>query len=145
MTVGNSMNSAFSEALKLFVGHGKRVTVADLAGAAGVSERNLYAYRKNETPPGWQNAMEILRVMPEAFCAMALRDAGIVGVTKGEESEACPFRLNAAATAFVAELGEFLSDGKVDHIEAVKLEQSLPQLRAAIDAFLTARAEKRRA
>ena len=137
MEVDRVHSRSFADALRLFVGQGKRFTVEAVAEASGVTVRNILAYRGGECGATFENAMAIIAVMPPEFAQQALKSSGIIEVKKAEpDAKACARRLNTRLAQHAARLAEMLEDGRIDHQEEAELRRSLPELQAKITRYL---------
>jgi len=119
-----SVKMLIADTLRLFVGHGRRISWADLAAATGDKERKLRCYVETD---GAEMPLDVfMRVFailpPDAFARFA-RHMGF----GAEPLDVCPdatvLRALSQSARLVADGNEFLEDGKLDHRERAQLAE----------------------
>lgn len=125
-----------ADTLRLFVGHGRRISWEDLAAATGDKERKLRSYVERGGPE--MPAPVMMRVFavlpPEAWARINLR----MGFTPPTCAEGDPGkgvrRAIASAARLVADANEYLEDGQLSPSEraslATRAVDLMPQLAA---------------
>lgn len=111
-----------ADTLRLFVGHGRRLSWDDLAAATGDDVRKLRSYV--EAPPPAMPFPVFARVFaclpPEAFARVA-RHLGFSAGPLAMDDGATVRRALAQASRLVADGNEFLEDGKITPAESAQL------------------------
>lgn len=130
--------AVISDTLRLFVGHGRRMSWSDLAAATGDDERKLRSYVEQD--PAAMPAPVMMRVFavlpPEAFgrvCRfMGYSQPAALDADDGSSVR----RAMAKAARLVAEGNEALEDGMIDHRERAQLQASAEELLPILTAFV---------
>lgn len=130
--------TAFSSALDLYTGRGRRVSVEDLADATGIAPQTIYAYRRGELTPSWPTALKLLGHLPGGFANMVLAPAGL-SAHRVDDMDNDTHRVHAELAAVVALMADQLRDGRFDHREIAELEKRFPGLIEILMAWVTAR------
>lgn len=120
----HNVKTLIADTLRMFVGHGRRLSWADLAAATGDKERKLRSYVEtdaNEMP--LDVFMRVFTVLPpEAFA----RVARVMGFSAGPldvDDEATVRRALSQSARLVADGNEFLEDGKLSPRERAQLSE----------------------
>lgn len=130
------VKALISDTLRLFVGHNRRLTWADLAAATGDEERKLRSYVETD---GNQMPLDVfMRVFtilpPEAFARVA-RHMGFSAAVAEVDDEASVRRCLTATSKLVAQGNEFLEDGQLSHRERAQLADSAKALLPTLQAM----------
>lgn len=130
------VKALISDTLRLFVGHNRRLTWADLAAATGDEERKLRSYVEAD---GNQMPIDVfMRVFtilpPEAFARVA-RHMGFSTAVAEVDDEASVRRALTATSKLVAQGNEFLEDGQLSHRERAQLADSAKSLLPTLQAI----------
>lgn len=124
-----NVKTLIADTLRLFVGHGRRISWADLAEATGDKERKLRSYV--ETPGNEMPLDVFMRVFavlpPEAFARVA-RKMGFSAGRLDVDDAATVRRALAQSARLVAAGNEFLEDGKLTPSERESLAQQAGDL-----------------
>ena len=111
-----------ADTLRLFVGHGRRFSWADLATATGDDARKLRSYVEADPPampaPVFMRVFAVLP--PEAFARVA-RHMGFSSAPLDMDDEATVRRGLKEAARLVADGTEFLEDERLTPTERAKL------------------------
>lgn len=111
-----------ADTLRLYVGHGRRLSWGDLAEATGDKERKLRSYVEadgNEMPI--DVFMRVFTVLPPEAFARVARYMGFSAAPLEVDDEANIRRGLAQCARLVADGNEFLEDGKISPHETAKL------------------------
>lgn len=120
-SVGN-VKMLIADTLRMFVGHGRRLSWADLSDATGDKERKLRSYVEadaNEMP--LDVFMRVFTVLPPEAFARVARHIGFSAAPLDVDDEATVRSGVAKAARLVADANEFLEDGKLTHTERAQL------------------------
>lgn len=113
-----------ADTLRLFVGHGKRFSFADLEAATGDKERKLRSYVETDGPEMPLDVfMRVFAVLPPEAFARVSRVMGFAAAPLDVDDEATVRRALSQSARLVADGNEFLEDGKLTHIEKAKLSE----------------------
>lgn len=117
------------DTLRLFVGHGKRVSWADLSAATGDREGTLRSYVEVDGPlMPLDTFMRVFTVLPpEAFDRVSAR-MGYSAVPLDVDDAATVRRTLAEAARLVADGNDYLEDGVLTHRERAQLAASAANL-----------------
>jgi hypothetical protein len=121
-----------ADALRLFIGFGRRYSVAAVAVGTGVPERTLQSYCSGQATPGLANLLTLMAFLPPEFTAMLIEPAGLAGVHRIDKTDPCHHTALAEALRTAAAVAEALRDGKVDHREQAEI---LPIARRTVTAL----------
>lgn len=130
------VKAMIGDTLRLYVGHNRRFTWADLAAATGDEERKLRSYVETD---GNQMPLDVfMRVFtilpPEAFARVA-RHMGFSTAVAEVDDEASVRRVLTATSKLVAQGNEFLEDGQLSHRERAQLADSAKALLPTLQAM----------
>jgi hypothetical protein len=117
-----NVKACIADTLRLYVGHGRRLSWADLAAATGDKERKLRSYvedNPNEMP--LDVFMRVFTILPPDAFARIARFMGFSASPMDIDDDATVRRALAQSARLVADGTEFLEDGKLDHIERAAL------------------------
>lgn len=122
---GENVKIRIADTLRMFVGHGRRLSWADLAAATGDKESKLRSYVEAD---GSQMPLDVfMRVFtvlpPEAF-AKAIRPMGFSSAPLDVDSDATLRRALSLAARLVADGNEFLENGRLSPSEAATLSDA---------------------
>lgn len=118
----DSVKTLICDTLRLFVGHGRRISWADLAAATGDKEAKLRSYVEagGNTMPS-DVFMRVFAVLPpEAFARIACK-MGFSAAPLEVDDATTVRRALAQSARLVASGNEFLEDGKLTHSERASL------------------------
>lgn len=111
---------SFHEGFRLFVGRGRKFSVAELALATPVNERTLKSYQEQPIDPALSNFVAIAAVLP-GLAGKVLAHAGLAAVPIEDSPAGRLARCDLSTAANVAQLmsglAEALRDGHIDHRE----------------------------
>lgn len=132
----SDVKAMIGDTLRLYVGHNRRFTWADLAAATGDEERKLRSYVEAD---GNQMPLDVfMRVFtilpPEAFARVA-RHMGFSTAVAEVDDEASVRRVLTATSKLVAQGNEFLEDGQLSHRERAQLADSAKALLPTLQAI----------
>lgn len=132
----SDVKSLIGDTLRLYVGHNRRLSWADLAAATGDEERKLRSYVEAD---GNQMPLDVfMRVFtilpPEAFARVA-RHMGFSTAVAEVDDEASVRRVLTATSKLVAQGNEFLEDGQLSHRERAQLADSAKALLPTLQAI----------
>lgn len=124
----------FTDGLRLFVGQGRRFSVAGIAAATSIPERTIKAYQAGETLPGLAHFMRLCMVLPPEFGDHMMAIAGLGGLAPLTIERANGHRTTAVLAETLSHFAEAGADGIYDHREkrelAVALRAAMPKLEA---------------
>lgn len=113
-----------ADTLRMFVGHGKRFSFADLETATGDCERKLRSYVDAAGPVMPLDVfMRVFAVLPPEAFARVARVIGFAAAPLDVDDEATVRRALAQSARLVADGNEFLEDGKLTHTEKAMLSE----------------------
>lgn len=119
-----NVKTLIADTLRMFVGHGRRFSWADLSAATGDKERKLRSYVEadaNEMP--LDVFMRVFAVLPPEAFARVSRVMGFAAAPLDVDDEATVRRALSQSARLVADGNEFLEDGKLTHVEKAKLSE----------------------
>lgn len=122
-----------ADTLRLFVGHGRRLSWADLAHATGVNEKTLRSYCEaggNMMP--LNTAMAVFAVLPPEGFAKIARHVGFSAAPLDVDDAATVRRMLAQSARLVAAGNEYLEDGKLTPSERASLAEQAAALLPAL-------------
>jgi hypothetical protein len=119
-----NVKALISDTLRMFVGHARRFSWADLATATGDKERKLRSYVEADGPEMPLDVfMRVFAVLPPEAFARVARHMGF----GAEPLEVCPdatvLRALSQSARLVADGNEFLEDGKLTPRERAQLAE----------------------
>jgi hypothetical protein len=117
-----------ADALRLFVGAGRRFELRAIAESTGIPESTLKAYRAGEILPTLPNTLRLIAVLPRGFAAMLLEPLGLTVVARHVASDSDDHAIAADVSAAAAVLTEALRDGRIDHRERAAMRPQLREL-----------------
>lgn len=112
-----------ADTLRLFVGHGRRLSWADLAAATGDDERKLRSYVERDPPamPGPVMMRVFSALPPEAWARINLRMGFSAPAPIDVDDGASVRRALSQASRLVADGNEYLEDGALSPSERAAL------------------------
>lgn len=131
-----NVKTQIADTLRLFVGHGRRLSWADLAIATGDKERKLRSYVEadaNEMP--LDVFMRVFAVLPPEAFARVARYMGFSAAPMDVDDEATVRRVLAQSARLVADGNEFLEDGKLSPRERAQLADRAAALLPAMQSI----------
>jgi len=119
-----SVKTLIGDTLRLFVGHGRRISWADLAAATGDKERKLRSYVETDGPEMPLDVfMRVFAILPPDAFARVARHMGF----GAEPLDVCPdatvLRALSQSARLVADGNEFLEDGRLSPRERAQLAE----------------------
>lgn len=129
------VKSLVADTLRLFVGHNRRFSWADLAAATGDEERKLRSYVEadgNQMP--LDVFMRVFTVLPPEAFARCARHMGFSAAPADVNDEASVRRCLSETARLVAQGNEFLEDGHLNHRERAQLADSAKALLPTLQA-----------
>lgn len=119
-----AVKGVIADTLRLFVGHGRRLSWADLAEATGDKERKLRSYVEPDGPEIPLDVfMRVFAVLPPEGFARVARFMGFSAAPLDVDDEATVRRALAQSARLVADGNEFLEDGKLSPRERAQLSE----------------------
>jgi hypothetical protein len=131
-----SVKMLVSDTLRMFVGHGRRISWADLAAATGDEERKLRSYVETggSVMPFDVAARVFTALPPEAFARVAGRMG--YGVAPLDVAPDVALRRGLAQAArFVADGNDYLEDGRLCPREQADLQRAAADLLPVIQSL----------
>lgn len=119
-----NVKTLIADTLRMFVGHGRRFSWADLSAATGDKERKLRSYVEadaNEMP--LDVFMRVFAVLPPEAFARVSRVMGFAAAPLDVDDEATVRRALSQSARLVADGNEFLEDGKLSPRERAQLSE----------------------
>lgn len=112
------------DTLRMFVGHGRRLSWADLAEATGDKERKLRSYVETDGPEMPLDVfMRVFTILPPEAFARVARKMGFSTAPLDVDDEATVRRALSQSARLVADGNEFLEDGKLSPRERAQLSE----------------------
>lgn len=119
-----SVKTLIADTLRLFVGHGRRISWADLADATGDKERKLRSYVETDGPEMPLDVfMRVFAILPPEAFARVSRVMGFSAAPLDVDDEATVRRALSQSARLVADGNEFLEDGKLSPRERAQLSE----------------------
>lgn len=128
----------FHDAMRLFVGQGRRWSCASVSEATGIALRTVESYRSGQATPTIEKYQSLCAVMGQAFFAATIEHMPY-DVRSTDPTDITPQQLLSEALEFSAHLAKFLEDGRICHVERPELQQRVGELSeqlAALEAYL---------
>lgn len=126
-----------ADAIRAFVGQGRRFSVNGLAAATGLPARTISSYHQGDATPGLGNLLCLIAVLPAEFADMILEPSGKGNISEINTSKiTTALEVNRQAAALTALVAEHMVDGRIDHREAAIQEPVMRSLQAAINQYL---------
>lgn len=134
------IQARLSDALRLFVGRGRRYSLAALAAATPIPESTLKSYVEGRAVPGLTNFLILVSYLPPEFADMILAPTGKGNVVDFECKRGGIFAINHSAAELLHLISSALNDphspGRIDHCERAGFKPTLRQLNALINSVL---------
>jgi hypothetical protein len=138
--IGEPALAALLQALRLNVGLGRRFSYAQLAEAAGISERKLRAIVDREQRPPFEEALRLACRLGPATVNAILAPYGYDGARHAGDHADSVFEAVADASGeaarFSAEASDAMADRHIDHTEVrgllVRGERSLERMQRVV-------------
>lgn len=125
---------AIADALRLWVGAGRRYSLAAVAAAGGIPERTVKSYRAGETTPSFANFLTLAGVLGPQFFNACLRGLPFE-VRATDPDDTTPQELLADVCGFSAGLAQALADGRIDHRERPEILAGVRDLQCRLSAL----------
>ncbi|MCP5385973.1 MAG: hypothetical protein H6916_04045 [Novosphingobium sp.] len=117
-----AVKGVIADTLRLFVGHGRRLSWSDLAEATGDKERKLRSYVEEGGPEMPLDVfMRVFTVLPPEAFARVARFMGFSAAPLDVDDQATVRRALAQSARLVADGNEFLEDGVLSPRERAQL------------------------
>jgi hypothetical protein len=129
-------DKAFCDALNLFVGRGKRFSIAGMASATGIAENTLGCYLRGTSTPAFYNQVRLQTALPPEFANELLRLSNLAGARR-IDGETTPPETLREITEGAAALAAAWADGHIDHTEKPKVRKELTEAMCAISQLLS--------
>ncbi len=128
---------AIGQATRAFIGRGKMYSQSEASELTDIPVKEIQKYRSGEATPSLDKLLRLCAEMPPEFTDIILFHAGLGGVRRLSDGEACGLELNAEAAQIVAMIAMCLADdGIIDHRETQSIVPSVRRLRSICDDFL---------
>ena len=124
----------FHDAMRLFVGQGRRWSCAAVSEATGIALRTVESYRSGQATPTIEKYQSLCAVLGQAFFSATI-DHMSYDVRSTDPGEITPQQLLSEALEFSTHLAKFLEDGRIDHIERPALRQRIGDLAVQLRAL----------
>ncbi len=135
-----AVKTLVGDTLRLFVGHKRRFSWADLATATGDKETTLRSYVAAEgSLMPLDCFMRVFTVLPPEAFARVARHMGFSAAPEDAEGGATMRRVISASAHLVAQGTAALEDGQIDHREMAALRREAEALLPAIAAVVRER------
>lgn len=119
-----NVKTLIADTLRMFVGHGRRISWADLASATGDKERKLRSYVETDGAEMPLDVfMRVFAILPSEAFARVARHMGFSAAPLDVDDEATVRRALSQSARLVADGNEFLEDGKLDPRERAQLAE----------------------
>ncbi len=126
------ISQAVADVFRLYVGQGKRFSMAALSDATSIPLGTLKTYVNGEVSLSLANALRLVTVLPVEASNMILRCTGFkLAPIDAEEDDWDA--IGAEASMLTFEIFEAKADGKIDHRERAKLQSRARALTAKLD------------
>jgi transcriptional regulator with XRE-family HTH domain len=128
----------FHDAMRLFVGQGRRWSCASVSEATGIALRTVESYRSGQATPTIEKYQSLCAVLGQAFFEATIEHMSYK-VWSNDPDDITPQQLLTEAVEFSAHLSKFLEDGRIDHTERPELRQRIGEIAeqlANLDAYL---------
>ena len=130
--VGQHLGQALQDIARLYIGHGKRFSVAALHDVTGIPAATLKSYFTGHVSIPAANLLKLIAVLPTEAGNMLIAPSGYK-LAPLEDGEDCWESIGAEASMLTFEIFEAQSDGHIDHREKLKLRQRAASLAAKLD------------
>ena len=127
---------AFHDAMRLFVGRGRRWSCAAVSEASGIPQRTVESYLAGQATPPLEKYQSLCAVLGQAFFAATIEHTQYE-VRSTEPGDITAPQLLSGLLAVGGTLAGFLEDGRLDHRERSELKTHLADLQAVISAYET--------
>lgn len=131
----DAAKGAFMDAMRLFVGQGRRFTYAALEATSGVKQRNLYAYAEGASYPPVDALFSILKVMPPEFGDMVMAPTELNVARRLTEEECEAFEVVQACARATSEAAA-RAPGGFNHKERGDLKPIFREAVSKLNALL---------
>lgn len=125
----------FHDAMRLFVGQGRRWSCAAVAEATGIALRTVESYRSGQATPTIEKYQSLCIVLGPAFFAATIAHMPYE-IRSTDPADITPQALLTETLGFGARLAEFLEDGRIDHREAPEFRERARELVDRLNAAL---------
>lgn len=131
----------FHDAMRLFVGQGRRWSCASVAEASGIALRTVESYRSGQATPTIEKYQSLCAVLGQAFFAATIEHMAYE-VRTTDPMDVTPQQILSEALDFSAHLSKFLEDGRIDHIERPELKERVGVLVEQLNALAVGLADE---
>lgn len=125
----------FHDAMRLFVGQGRRWSCAAVAEATGIALRTVESYRSGQATPTIEKYQSLCTVLGPAFFAATIEHMPYE-VRSTDPGDITPQELLSETLGFGARLAQFLEDGRIDHQERPEFRERARELIERLNAVL---------
>lgn len=119
------VKEGIADALTAFVGGGQKYPVAILAEKLGKSPRTIYEYKSGQIPICGTELMLCMHILPIDFANRVMAVIGLNGLHRSDANSSNILELGSDLAMLSGHIALDSSDGRIDHKEAARLEQSL--------------------
>lgn len=123
----------FHDAMRLFVGQGRRWSCVAVAEATGIALRTVESYRSGQATPTIEKYQSLCAVLGQGFFSATIEHMPF-DVKTTDPAELSPNELLTEALEFSTHLARFLEDGRIDHIEQSELRKRIRTLSEQLTA-----------
>ena len=131
---GQQADDAVADVFRIYVGQGKRFSVADLAAATGITGSSLKNYASGAAMP-FHAALKLIAVLPLEAANMLMRPSGFK-LCEIDPDEDDWEGVGAEASMLTFEIFDAKKDGFVDHREREVLKSRCRSLIAKAEGML---------
>lgn len=125
--ISNS-SSVLADLLSRYCGHGKHMSVQEMADACGCSINTVYL-AQHGTAPGFDLGWCMVQQLPPEAQTAFLAALGLHGARRIDGPAGCFRRLHSATTRLGHIMARMFEDGRIDYREAAELQKvHLPAL-----------------
>lgn len=131
----DSVRETLADGLRLLVGHGRKYSVAQIADATGDGVSTIKSYLQGRQLPTADHLLRLIAVLGPGLGNGLFRLIGME-LRVVDTDDASLLDVHADNAALCAAMAEALRDGRIDHMEAARLQPLLEALRDSIDGVL---------
>lgn len=131
----DTVRETLADGLRLLVGQGRKYSTAQLADATGDGASTIKSYVQGRQLPTADHLLRLIAVLGPVFGNGLFRLIGME-LRVVDEGDGCLLDVHADNAALCAAMAEALRDGRIDHLEAARLQPQLEALRDSIDGVL---------
>lgn len=132
---------AVSDALRVHAGLGKPWSVERLAAETGLDFTTVKGYHAGNCGPSLAKFLKLAAVLPDEFLNTVLARAGFFAAQRLDPEAVSVLTVNRQMSEMMAQFGEFLEDGKIDHREIAALVATARGLMPLLTDFINTHGE----